>query len=54
MIFTPFVDYYMNNIPALKIFEDANEPSVAKIQFMRVTNRDFDKIVELKAIYDSS
>ena len=22
MIFTPFVDYHMDNIPALKIFED--------------------------------
>ena len=54
MIFTPFVDYHMENIPALKIIEDGDEPQVAKIQFMRVKNCDFDDIEELKAIYDSS
>ena len=55
MIFTPFVDYHMKNIPALQIIEDGDEPQVAKIQFMRVKNRNFDDdIEELKAIYDSS
>ena len=55
MIFTPFVDYHMENIPALQIIEDGDEPHIAKIQFMRVKNRNFDDdIEELKAIYDSS